>query len=146
MQEVCVPVPFSPSLPDVSTAQAERAFRSESYVALFVRNVKPWAARATGSALLNYPFVLVVSRQNVGPIYFVALEESIIGTKCLGVFDGSGAHLNLGPDKSFDDERSFVRKALSLAEEKLGESFAEMMPQSETPARNRSWLGRLFGG
>jgi hypothetical protein len=33
-----------------------------------------------------------------------------------------------------------------MAEQKLGESFVEMLPQNEVTARKRSWLGRLFGG
>lgn len=136
MHERHAPVPFSPSLPDVSDAHVLRYFHSESQVALFVVNAKPWAARANGASLLTYPFVFAVYQQDVGPIYFVTLEESITGTKCLGVFDGSGAHLNFGTDETLEDEENFVRKALLLAQERLGENFIEVTPQNETPTRN----------
>lgn len=114
MREVDAPIPFSPTLPDVSTTQARRAFRSKSYVALFVLDVKPWADRAGGGSFLSYPFVLVVSRQDVGPIYFVTLEQSVLGTKCLGAFYGD-AHFNFGSEEALNDERVFIDRALSMA-------------------------------
>ena len=94
---------------------------------------------------MSYPFVLVVSQQDVGPIYFVTLEESVLGTKCLGAFYGD-AHLNFGSDEALNDQKVFIRRALSLVEQEFGESFVEMLPQNEAPARKKSWLGRLFGG
>lgn len=129
MHKLCAPVPFSPNLPDVSAAQAERSFCSDTCVAVFIRNVKPWASRLSDESLLSYPFVLLVLKPDLGPIYFVTLEESSSGSKHLGVFDGTGAHLNYGSDESLNEDWAFVRRALSITEEEIGESFVEVLPR-----------------
>lgn len=120
-------VPFSPSLPDVTSAEPSRAFQSESYFAFFIKNANSWGEKAGLKPTITYPYTFVIYElQTRRPVHFVTLEVSTLGTKCVGVFDMGGGHKNLGRDDLLDDEHAFIDRAIELVQAEFGERFHEL--------------------
>jgi len=141
-------VPFSPSLPDVTSVESSRVFQSDSYFAFFVKNAKSWGEKAVRAPIITYPYTFVVSDPQIKmPVLFVTLEESVFGTKCLCIFDRGGVHRNLGPDELLDDEQAFIDRAIGLVQAEFGERLHELSPKAQAaPTKKRGIFSRLFGG
>ena len=125
-------VPFSPSLPDVTSAEPSRTFRSDSYLAFFIKNAKSWGAKSDIKPIISYPYTFVIcDSQTTRPIHFVTLETSTFGTTCLSIFDMRGVHRNLGRENLLDDEQAFIDRAIGLVGVEFGESLHELSPNRE---------------
>ena len=104
------PVPFSPSLPDITKTQAKQMFRADGLTFLLVQDVKPMY----DIGMFHYDFVLTAfaTPQNV-PVLFVTLERSTLaGEPRLCAFNQSGAHGNSGSMSGKNVEQEFISDEL----------------------------------
>jgi hypothetical protein len=134
-------VPISGSLPDVTSGETSRSFQSDSYHAFFVKNAKSIMAKISEKPIFSYPYTLVVVDPQIKlPVLFVTLEQSIFGTRCLGVFDRSGGHSNLGdPGDLWGNEQAFIDRAIKLVQAEFGERLHEL---SLKPVSSQTGLRR----
>ena len=118
---------FMASLPDITQAKAERAFKSGDLLAFYVRNVKSIGETAGLSSIFEYPNVFAVINTKTGrPIFMVTYEiGKMMGTSALCAFTPEG-HSNYGRDERFLDPDAFVQCAKEIAEQRFRLTFFEM--------------------
>ena len=87
------PIPFSPSLPDITTKPPTKAYSARSYTLFFVQDVSPIG----GGDFIKYKYVLaLVDRDIKMPLCYVTLENSAVASNVLCVFENDGSHKNYG--------------------------------------------------
>jgi hypothetical protein len=111
------PVPFNPSLPDVTKRSPKRAFSATNMLLLFLEDVPSIG----GVGLINYRFVLVAgSLPDRVPVCYVTLESSPFATNQLCAFDREGGHANYATLTSDNLEAAFLEAAFDIVREKVG--------------------------
>ena len=88
---------------------------------MFLKDLPPIAER-TGSnpTQLKFTYTMAVYDPSAKkPVFFVTLEQSIMGANFLCTLDMNGNHANLGADKRWSNENDFLKKATSLIKQKL---------------------------
>jgi hypothetical protein len=111
------PVPFNPSLPDVTKRSPKRAFSATNMLLLFLENVPSIG----GVGIINYRFVLVAgSSPGQVPVCYVTLESSPFATNQLCAFDQEGGHANYATLASDNLETAFLEAAFDIVREKVG--------------------------
>lgn len=119
-------VPFGPSTPDVFEADPICRFEIGKFVGFGFRNIEPLAARGGGQSMFKYPLVLAVfdpeaPKGHHGTVFFFAVElGNLLGTSCLGGYDGSGKHLNYGTCDPNIEHEEFFEIALLKSKNILG--------------------------
>lgn len=115
-------MPFDPSMPDITSSNIDRMWDSETHTVVLVKNPKTIADRA-GISISPITYLLtlaIIQKGQSAPAFFVTLEKSMFDTECLCIFDGTGAHKNLGEGEEWKDENAFVTKGLEIIKHELG--------------------------
>jgi len=108
------------SMPDLRVAQPAAVFTCGSYLLLLLKDPPTVVQSRTGRpGMISYPFSLAVldtEKQRV--VRFISLEESLTGSRMLGIFDCAGSRSNLGnADLMTQDE--FLDLATRLFREEM---------------------------
>lgn len=127
------PIPFSPSLPDITKRQPTKAYSGGSYLLFLVEDVAPLG----GGDFLKYAWVMAVIDKRAGtPLCFVSLENSPFVSNMLCVFEGDGSHSTYGQLSGDDLKSEFTAKAFDLVRSRfdLGE-----IEELGAKVQNRPW-------
>lgn len=86
------------SMPDLRAAQPAAVFTCGSYLLLLLKDPPTVVQSRTGRpGMISYPFSLaVLDTDKQRMVRFIGLEESLTGSRMLGIFDCAGSRSNLG--------------------------------------------------
>lgn len=121
---------FSGSEPDITQCKPEQEWRNGNMHAVFCRNPPTIASSVNpeGASGMSYKRVLYLSGvkklREPEPLLIVCQEQSAFGTTAMGLFDGTGMHMNLGSDAPYDDDEKFISKAFEVIAGRIGEEEA----------------------
>lgn len=127
----CQPFEAVGSMPDLRVAQPAAVFTCGSYLLLLLKDPPTVAQARTGRpGMISYPFSLaVLDTEKQRMVRFIGLEESLTGSRMLGIFDCAGSRSNLGnADLMTQDE--FLDLATQLFREET-ECSAPLLRVSE---------------
>ena len=114
------------NMPDVVNSKPVSVFRCDRYLLYLLKNPKMITETITGDGgdVMKYPFSLAaLDAKKKRMALFVNVEESMFGTRMLGVFDVDGVHHNRGPiGKVTQDE--FLDLAVKVFRDSTGCSAA----------------------
>jgi hypothetical protein len=127
------PMPFSPSIPDITQKPPIQTYASDAYVLFVTQDVSPIG----GIGFIEYKYVIAVfdKRENK-PLCFVTLESSPVTSNILCVFENNGTHSNYGALEGPNFLQEFMQKGMKLVRERfrIGE-LAELAIKQQ----QRSW-------
>jgi hypothetical protein len=127
------PVPFDPSLPDVTKKSPKRSFSAANTLLLFLEDVPPIG----GVGIIKHRFVLVaVSLPDQVPVCYVTLESSPFATNQLCAFDQEGGHENYATLTSDNLEAAFLEAAFDIVRKKVRalDQLTELHEKSTSPS------------
>lgn len=109
------------SMPDLRVARPAAAFTCGAFLLLLLKDPPTIVHMKTGRrGMISYPFSLaVLDTEQKRVVRFIGLEESLIGSRMLGIFDCAGSRANLG-EAELMTEVEFLELATQLFRKETG--------------------------
>ncbi len=110
------------NMPDIMSAKPVSVFRCDRFLLYLLENPKTIKETITGEVVtaLKYPLSLGVLDPAIKKVaIFVSIEESVFGTRMLGVFNEEGVHQNRGPIGQVTKDE-FLKMAVQIFREITG--------------------------
>lgn len=127
------PIPFSPSMPDITKKQPIKIFAADPYTLFLLKDVVPIG----GGDFFTYPYVIAAFDNRINaPVCFVTLESSAFASNILCVFENDGKHANYGSLSGPNLMQDFVDRAMGLVRERFSFRRIEEM---QTKQSRQSW-------
>lgn len=108
------PIPFSPSLPDITKKNPMTTFSDGDYTMFIIEDVDPMG----GGGFIKYQYVAALFRRNV-PVCFVTLERSSVISNVLCVFENDGTRSNHGQLNESNLAQEFMARSKELMRQRF---------------------------
>jgi hypothetical protein len=127
-------IPFSPSLPDITTREPLKVYTDGRHTLFLVDDVAPLG----GGDFVKYKYALAVfdGLRNL-PVCFITLESSALVSNALCVFEMDGSRSNYGSLPNTNQMQEFVNNGIKLVKERF--ALGDLREMSSKPEKRPWW-------